>query len=110
MRSVLQLFRRPSWWAFTAFAAVMVLLFVGLARWQLERRQTQAEHDSAEAAAYSLPAAPPADFLSTDRPADRDVVGRAVAATGSFDAAHQVLVRNRTLDGRNGYLVVTPLE
>ena len=33
-----------------------------------------------------------------------------VTATGSYDGAHQWLVRERTVDGDTGYLVLTPLR
>jgi cytochrome oxidase assembly protein ShyY1 len=34
---------------------------------------------------------------------------RRVTATGTYDTAHEVLVRNRSADGQNGLEVVTPL-
>ena len=39
-----------------------------------------------------------------------DVQFRQVIATGSYDGAHQSLLRNQTINGDNGYLVVTPLR
>lgn len=38
------------------------------------------------------------------------LVGRRVAVAGTYDAAGQVLVVDRVLDGRPGYLVLTPLR
>ena len=35
---------------------------------------------------------------------------RSVTATGTYDAAHQLLVRNRSADAGNGYLVLVPLR
>lgn len=46
---------------------------------------------------------PPGDRVEDD---DR---GRSVVATGTYDAAHQMLVPGRRLDGRTGSYVVTPL-
>ena len=35
---------------------------------------------------------------------------RRVTATGTYDSAHQSLLRNQTVNGVTGYLVVTPLR
>ncbi|WP_035847512.1 SURF1 family protein [Kitasatospora azatica] len=45
-----------------------------------------------------------------DAKVSTSTVGRTVTATGSYDSAHQLLVPNRTVDGRSGYYVLTPLR
>jgi len=39
-----------------------------------------------------------------------DDSGRQVSVTGRYDPAHQLLVPDRSLDGRTGYYVLTPLR
>jgi cytochrome oxidase assembly protein ShyY1 len=39
-----------------------------------------------------------------------EVQFRQVVATGTYDGAHQSLLRNQTINGDTGYLVVTPLR
>lgn len=57
---------------------------------------------------------PVADILplvgSGSRPSTHQIEFRQATATGSYDAAHQGLVRNRTLEGISGYLVLTPFR
>jgi len=43
-------------------------------------------------------------------PGRRDVQFRQATANGTYDGAHQSLLRNQTINGANGYLVVTPLR
>jgi cytochrome oxidase assembly protein ShyY1 len=37
-------------------------------------------------------------------------LGREVTATGTYDSAHQLVVPNRTVNGKQGYYVLTPLR
>jgi cytochrome oxidase assembly protein ShyY1 len=68
-----------------------------------------AEHAQGEAAAEAP--VPLAKLLPGPRAQVPDgASGRAVSATGRYDTAHQLLVPDRTLDGHNGYYVLTPLR
>ena len=44
------------------------------------------------------------------RPSDNKVQFRKITASGVFDAAHTSLVRHRTVNDNNGFLVLTPLR
>ncbi len=104
----------PRWLGGAAVALVAVAVCLWLGSWQLSRFEDRASahHDPARSAATAPSAAVPLDtVLTTARPTvGTDTVGRAVSATGSYDPAHQLLVPNRTVDGRQGYYVLTPLR
>jgi cytochrome oxidase assembly protein ShyY1 len=110
---VLALLRQRRWVGFTLLAVVLVLAFVRLSVWQVSRlHQRQAAND-VERAHLSAPPMTYADLVGLAR-ADpsfaTDQQWRAVQVSGHWDAAHQVLVRNRVSDnGDNGYEVLTPL-
>lgn len=106
----------PAWLgrllAALALAAVMVLLGF----WQLERyEQRSAVNERIDSADTAAPVALP-DLIAP--PAAGQQLGPAPAAraqwapasaTGRYDRQHQILIRNRTLDGQVGVEVVTPL-
>jgi cytochrome oxidase assembly protein ShyY1 len=109
------LLRQRRWLGFLAFALGMLTLCLLLARWQWHRyEQRQAENVRLDAA-LSAPAAPIGEVIDPT-PAgapltalDPALEWRAVTATGRFDPAGQVAVRQRTLNGRTGFWIVTPL-
>lgn len=86
----------------TATTLVLVLGLASLGRWQLARMHEKealfAAFDAGTAATLPLSALAP----------ERAQHYQHVAATGSYDSAHQVLLDNMTHDGRAGYHVVTP--
>jgi len=98
---------------------VVLVLLLGLAAvcvrlgvWQLDRaqlrgqqveRQQVAEHDAAGPERIG-------DLLAPQVPFRSELVGRRVAVTGTYEAHGQLLVVDRVLDGRKGYLVLTPLR
>jgi cytochrome oxidase assembly protein ShyY1 len=93
---------------FLAAAAVCGRLGV----WQIdrayERANLAAEHAATEAAATGPAAlgdllAPQADFPG-------EQVGRAARVVGTYETDGQMLVAGRSLDGVDGYLVLTPLR
>src|SRR5439155_13336847 len=89
-----------------------VLLFVRLSFWQVSRLHERQASNAVVRQHLAAPAIPYADMvelLPDDPGIAREQEWRAVQVTGRWDAAHQVLVRNRTLEGNAGYEVVTPL-
>jgi len=97
----------PRWLAWHATLVLVLVAFVLLGRWQLDSFSDENRAD--EAASEQAPA----DVATVLEPGDRlttAVVGRTVTATGRYDAGNQLLVAGRRLDGRDGYLVVTPLR
>jgi cytochrome oxidase assembly protein ShyY1 len=86
---------------------LLVLLFAGgfiaLGVWQLHRNQEK--HDKVEAAraAYAAPA--PDITRVGDTPA-----GERAQAVGTFDAVHEVLLRDQVRGDKTGFDVLTPLR
>jgi cytochrome oxidase assembly protein ShyY1 len=78
--------------------------------WQVQRygekRQANAELRRAATAAP----VPVSEVLAVGRPVDPARRLRQVTAVGRYEPAGQVLVRQRVVDGRTGFLVVTPLR
>src|SRR4051812_18323105 len=89
-----------------------------LGNWQLHRyQQRHATNQRIDAADKVAPAPltavlPPAGGAAGSAgaapPADRAWTG--VTATGEYDPDHVILIRSRTVDGKVGFEVVTPLR
>lgn len=88
----------------TALTVALLVLFIGLGRWQWGRAETKAElqrqFDSAAGTAVELGER---DSGSLPRYA-------ALIVRGEWDAERQFLLENRTRAGRAGYEVLTPLR
>lgn len=92
-------------------AVVLVVAFVNLGFWQLRRLEEKQAVNAAIEARSSLPVqpaeevvSPAAGFGEVER-----LAYRRVRARGTYDADASVLVRSRSLDGRPGFHVLTPL-
>lgn len=89
------------------FAAYLLLLALlcSLGFWQLERgdqKRVLLERQQAAATAETLD-------LNQQTEIDKELLRyRPVMLTGHYDGAHQVLIDNQILDGKPGYLVLTP--
>jgi cytochrome oxidase assembly protein ShyY1 len=78
--------------------------------WQWQRfEQKRLSNAELRAAAARAPV-PVDDVLSPARGVDDTVRLRTVEATGTYDVAAQVLVRQRSVENRTGFLVVAPLR
>jgi cytochrome oxidase assembly protein ShyY1 len=106
----------PRWLGGLALALALATVLALLGFWQLGRYQERSRINARIDAAITADPAPLGEVVAPPRPGQR--VGPAAAArvtwsvvsvTGRFDAEHQVLVRNRTVSGRVGYEVLTPL-
>lgn len=105
----------PRWLAVSVLALLAVPVCVLMGSWQLSRFEVRvdqhktAEHDRGRTAAEA--AVPLASVLPDTRAqVPGDDSGRVVSATGRYDSGHQLLVPDRTLDGRDGFYVLTPLR
>ncbi|MER5641680.1 SURF1 family protein [Kitasatospora sp. NPDC002227] len=99
------------WLGGTVVALLAIAVCLGLGSWQLSRFEDRASNHRTAATADPGAAAPLDSVLTPARPTvGTDTVGRAVTVTGSYDPAHQLLVPDRRLDGRQGYYVLTPLR
>ncbi len=97
---------RGRWLAGHLLALVLVVAFVNFGFWQLRRLGHKREVNAVIAARVHLPPAPLATAL---------VPGAAVPeylpvnVSGAFAPENEVLLRGRSLDGRPGFNVLTPL-
>ena len=97
------------WIGFLVLCLVLAGACVRLGFWQLHRFE---DHRAANArVAHNLAATPePVEKLMTvGGTVDPNTQWRRVTATGEYDVSRQLLVRQRPLDGANGYEVLTPL-
>jgi cytochrome oxidase assembly protein ShyY1 len=94
---------RPRWLAGHALVLILATIFVALGFWQLHRNQEKHDKVRAARAAYAAPAP---DLVQRATPAD----GRRTEATGTYDADHEVLLRNQIQNGNAGDGILTPLR
>lgn len=100
MTSTLAVLRRPVWAIGTVICIVLVLLFVRLGFWQLERLDERKERNERIESRMDLPAEPV-------EVADDEY--RRVVVEGRWDDDATVFIRSRSYRGRPGYHVVTPV-
>jgi cytochrome oxidase assembly protein ShyY1 len=78
--------------------------------WQWHRFGQKKTADDELRAAARQPAAPVDEVLTPGRTVDDTVRFRTITATGRYDATQQLLVRQRQVDDKPGFLVITPLR
>jgi cytochrome oxidase assembly protein ShyY1 len=91
----------PRWLAGHLLVLVLTVAFVALGLWQWGRYQDEQDTKDAARGAFAAPAP---DLDETDL-----TPGTRVQATGRYEAAGEVLLRNRVRNGDGGYDVLTPL-
>ncbi|GLW11186.1 SURF1-like protein [Microtetraspora sp. NBRC 13810] len=99
----------PRWLAFHVVVLLVIPAFVFLGRWQFgrfEERSAASHHITANLRA----GAAPLDTLARPGEPVRDADEyRTVTVSGTYDTAHQLVVRRRPQEGRLGFYVLTPL-
>lgn len=100
---------RPRWLLSHAFAVFLIVLFVALGFWQLQRHDERALRNDTFRARSELPVVPVDELLTSDLPVE-DLRYRPVAADGRFVPGADLLVDNRSNEGRPGAWVITPFE
>lgn len=99
---------RPLWILSHLFAVAVVVSFVLLGLWQLDRHDQRAERNATVEARAELPPVPVAEVLAEVDDTDAARF-RSVTATGSY-ADGTLLVDNRSKDGLPGAWVLAPLR
>lgn len=100
---------RPRWVALSIAVALIAVVCVELGQWQLRRLDHRRAINAAITAARAVPPEPAESLLRPGTPLSRDLEWRTIRIIGRYDPAGELLVRNRTLDARAGYYVLTPL-
>ena len=91
---------RPRWVAGHLLVLVLSASFIALGFWQLARNDHKQQLVRDARAAFAAPAP---DVSESVPPGSR------VEASGHYDPAHEVLLRNQVHDGKDGDDVLTPL-
>lgn len=108
---MLRHFLRPRWLAFHALVAVAIVVMVNLAFWQLDRLDERRDFNDTVSSRIDGAPREVTDVLPPGMAAEAaDLEWVPVLATGTYLAAEQVVVVNRSQDGVAGQNVVTPLE
>ncbi len=98
--------KRPAWLIGHVIVLVAIVSFVNLGLWQLRRHDERTALDDRVAERI---VDIPVDLQSARSLATDDLELRQVAVEGSWDAAREVVLLARTLNGRSGHNVLTPL-
>jgi cytochrome oxidase assembly protein ShyY1 len=90
----------PRWIGLGLLMAAAASVMVGLGLWQLDRYEHRSAVNARIDAAATAPPVPLADNLAA---------WTRVTVTGRYDPGHEILARARTVNGRVGFEVITPL-
>lgn len=105
--------RRPIWILSHVLIALLVLSLVGLGLWQRARYLEEKDKKERLETLAVAPPVPYDDFLPDATTPSDDVPDslryRRVEVTGTYDAAREVAILNRSRDGAPGAWVLTPL-
>ncbi|MEV4948840.1 SURF1 family protein [Streptomyces sp. NPDC053755] len=98
------------WVILTLIALVLIPVMIELGFWQFHRHERRVAQNTLIADNLKARPVPVESLTSPGHTVPRADYWRAVTATGTFDTAHEVVVRRRTsADERIGVLVLTPL-
>ncbi|MFE9630156.1 SURF1 family protein [Streptomyces sp. NPDC006463] len=98
------------WVCLTLIALVLIPAMIKLGFWQFHRHEHRVAQNELIAANLTAKPAPVTEVTSPGHQVPRSDFWRTVTATGTYDTAHEVVVRMRTsADDKVGFHVVTPL-
>ena len=97
------------WFAYVALTAVFGASCVALGIWQLDRREETVVEITRVQANFDAPPVALNDLVQSRDSADPEAEWRPVIVEGTYAAADQVLVRNRTSEQGPGFEILTPL-
>ncbi|CAN5132597.1 SURF1 family protein [soil metagenome] len=102
---------RPRWLLSHLVVALAVALMVALGVWQLRRLDDRRDLNASIRSRQAVAVEDVAGIVSPEAGPDQAdaVVYRRATASGTYNHDSEILVRNRTLDGRPGAWVLTPL-
>ncbi|OKI08200.1 hypothetical protein A6A06_33545 [Streptomyces sp. CB02923] len=99
------------WVILTLVGLVLIPVMIKLGFWQYHRHEHRVAQNQLIADSLAATPVPVTDLTAPGRPLPRDDMWRRVTATGTYDARHEVVVRQRTAADEQtiGYYVLTPL-
>ncbi|MEV6107292.1 SURF1 family protein [Streptomyces sp. NPDC051940] len=99
------------WVVLTLVAILLIPVMIKLGFWQYHRHEARVARNELVAGNLGAAPVPVRELSGPGRDIPRADTWRRVSGTGTYDAAHEVVVRQRTdEDGQQGYFVVTPLR
>lgn len=112
VRELWQTARTPRMLALLALLVLAAVVCVRLGDWQIDRAFARADaaREAAQLELATTTAQPIANVLEPGAHVLGVQIGLPIAVAGTYHAEDQVLVPDRTVNGRDGYLVVTPLQ
>lgn len=101
----------PRWLLLHLVTVAAIAGSIVLGSWQMQAYAEQDERERVAAANLQAdaPRQPLADVVPVGQALPVDAVSVPVEATGTYDSENTLLLPGRELDGRSGYVVVTPL-
>ncbi len=93
-------------WAFISLILIVAVVCIRLAFWQISRLN---ERRSQNAYILSQLEHPALDLPSPGLTPE-EIAFRHVTVRGTFDAQHEIMLKNRSHNGQSGYHLVTPLR
>lgn len=99
----------PRWIGFAALMIVASTIMVGLGFWQLDRYHIRHAVNLRIDHANATPPVPMASVLTLGHPITTAQQWTRVSVTGTYDAAHTIVARDRTNNGNVGFEILTPL-
>ncbi|SEF05922.1 Cytochrome oxidase assembly protein ShyY1 [Streptomyces sp. 2112.3] len=99
------------WVILTLVGLVLIPVMIKLGFWQLHRHEHKVAQNQLIASSLAARPVPVTELTAPGRSLPRHDMWRTVTATGTFDTAHEVVVRQRTAADEQsiGYYVLTPL-
>lgn len=102
--------RSPRWLGFALLCVLVSLACVRLGFWQLSRYESRSASNAHVDRNASAAPVPVDRVLEVGGTVTSSEEWRRVKATGTYDVQHQLVVRQRPLNGQNGFQVLTPLR
>ncbi|ARF54708.1 SURF1 family cytochrome oxidase biogenesis protein [Streptomyces gilvosporeus] len=100
------------WVILTLLGLVLIPIMIKLGFWQLHRHEHKVAQNALIAGNLAARPVPVTELTAPGHTVPHDDMWRRVTATGTYDAAHEVVVRQRTAADEQsiGYYVLTPLR
>ncbi len=102
--------RQPRYVVLMAIAVALAIGCISAGVWQVHRYDWKRSTNDVLRTNDKRQPEPVGQVLGTGAPAGKGVQFRRVTATGRYDAAHQLVVRQREVNSSPAFLVVTPLR
>lgn len=100
----------PKWLAFAALMVLLAAVMVALGFWQLHRYHERSTINARIDAASSGAPVPVGQVLTGQASPPAGAAWTRVRLTGEYDPAHEIVVRERTVNSQVGYEIVDPLR